>query len=95
MFIISLLARFVITLLRVYELLFVVRAIMSWFPMAQGGGFSYFLYSVTEPVLAPIRNVLHRIPALANIPIDFSVLVAFLLIDILRTLVLNILNILL
>ncbi len=87
MIIIEILRRFISTLLRVYELLFVVRAILSWFPMAQGGGLSYFLYSVTEPVLAPIRAVLHKIPALASFPIDFSILVAFILIDILRTVI--------
>ncbi len=91
MIIINILRRFILTLLRIYELLFVIRAIMSWFPMAQGGGFSYFLHTVTEPVIAPIRAVLHKIPALASFPIDFSVLVAFLLIDVLRTVILYIL----
>ena len=91
MIIIELLKRVIFTLLRVYEILFIVRAIMSWFPMAQGSSISFFLYSVTEPVLAPIRKVLHKIPALASLPIDFSILVAFLLIDVLRIAILNIL----
>ncbi|MBQ5777466.1 MAG: YggT family protein [Oscillospiraceae bacterium] len=91
MIIINIIRRFILSLLRVYEILFVIRAIMSWFPMAQGGGFSYLLYSLTEPVIAPIRALLHKIPALASLPIDFSVLVAFLLIDVLRTIILNIL----
>ncbi len=81
---IGILQRFILALLRIYELLFIVRAILSWIPPAQGSGFSYFLHSVTEPILAPIRAVLHKIPFFANLPIDLSVLVAFLLIDVVR-----------
>ncbi len=81
---------FIVILLRTYELLFIVRAILSWFPTVELGGIMDFLYSVTEPVLAPIRSVLHNIPFLQNLPLDFSVLVAFLLIDVIRTLILKI-----
>lgn len=87
---INLLRTFVSTLLRAYELLFIVRAIISWFPMMQTGAVMNFLYSVTEPILAPIRNVLQKIPFLQGLPLDFSVLVAFLLIDILRTIIIYI-----
>ncbi len=88
--IINLLRTFVSALLRAYELLFVVRAIISWFPMMQTGVLMNFVYSVTEPVLAPIRNVLQKIPFLQGFPLDFSVLVAFLLIDIFRTFIIYI-----
>ena len=81
---------FIIILLRVYELLFIVRAILSWFPTVDLGGIMDFIYSVTEPVLAPIRSVLHSIPFFRNFPLDFSVLIAFLLIDVIRTLILKI-----
>ena len=90
MFIIAILQRVVFALLRIYELLFIVRAIMSWFPMAQGS-FTYFLHTATEPVLAPIRAILQKIPGVAGLPIDLSVLVAFILIDVLRTLIIQIL----
>ena len=78
---------FIAALLRAYELLFIVRAILSWFPTANLGGFIEVLYNVTEPVLAPIRSVLQKIPFLQGLPIDFSVLVAFILIDTIRSLV--------
>lgn len=78
---------FIGTLLRVYELLFIVRAILSWFPMMNMGGIMEFLYAVTEPILAPIRSVLQKIPFLQGIPLDFSVLVAFLLIDVIRNII--------
>ncbi len=87
---IDILQMFVGTLLRVYEVLFILRAILSWFPMMQTGELMNVLYSLTEPVLAPIRSVLMRISFLQNLPIDFSVLVAFLLIDVIRTVILTI-----
>ncbi len=75
-------------LLRVYELLFIARALLSWFPGANTGGIGEFLYAVTEPLLAPIRQVLWKIPFLQGIPIDFSVLVAYILIDVIRSIIL-------
>ncbi len=74
--------------LRVYELLFIVRALLSWFPGANTGGIGEFLYAVTEPILAPIREILWKIPFLQGIPIDFSVLVAYILIDVIRSIIL-------
>lgn len=84
---INLMRMFIAALLSAYELLFIARAILSWFPMANLGGVMSFLYTVTEPVLAPIRSVLWRIPFLRELPIDFSVLVAFIIIDIIRNII--------
>ena len=84
---INLMRMFIAAVLRVYELLFIARAILSWFPMMELGGIMDFLYSVTEPILAPIRKVLQQIPFLQGMPIDFSVLVAFLLIDVIRRII--------
>lgn len=74
-------------LLRVYELLFIARALLSWFPGANAGGIGEFLYAVTEPILGPIRELLWKIPFLQGMPIDFSVLVAYLLIDVIRSII--------
>lgn len=82
--VINILRMFIDALLRAYEFLFIARAILSWFPMLNLGGIGEFLYNVTEPILAPIRAVLRKIPFLDGLPIDFSVLVAFILIDVIR-----------
>ncbi|MBR5478814.1 MAG: YggT family protein [Clostridia bacterium] len=57
---------------------------MSWFPIDGTNPIVSFLYAVTEPVLEPVRRVLFKIPALQSIPIDFSILVVFLLLSVLR-----------
>ena len=88
MMLINMIRGFLGALLRVYELLFIARALLSWFPGANTGGIGEFLYAVTEPLLAPIRQVLWKIPFLQGIPIDFSVLVAYILIDVIRSIIL-------
>ena len=51
-------------LLQVYLLCIFGRIILSWFPTQPGSPLASvmgFLYSITEPVLGPIRNVLPSI----------------------------------
>ena len=54
----------VLMLLQVYLLCIFGRIILSWFPTQPGSPVASvmgFLYSITEPVLGPIRNVLPSI----------------------------------
>jgi YggT family protein len=55
------LAQLLIQLLNLYVLAIIGRIILSFFPIAPGSplsGIASFLYSITEPVLGPIRNLL-------------------------------------
>jgi YggT family protein len=36
------------------------RSLISWFPLSRDNQFARLLYQVTEPLLAPVRNVLPR-----------------------------------
>ncbi len=56
------------------------RALLSWFDPAYRNPFSRVLFDITEPILAPIRRLL---PAM---PIDFSPLIALVVIGIIRSL---------
>ncbi len=70
-------------LLELYELLLLGRVLLSYFPISPSSpmaGVSHFLYTVTEPVLGPLRRV---IPPLGGIGLDLSPMVAFLVIGIL------------
>ena len=81
---------FVLTVL--YFVLF-ARIIMSWFPGAKDGPISNLIFTLTEPVLAPIRGVLQRImPGRGDGSgrmFDFSPLVAIILVQVIRSFVLN------
>ena len=52
------------TLLNLYTLIIFVRIILSWFPLQPGGlgaqVFS-FVYTLTEPVLGPLRRAIPAI----------------------------------
>jgi YggT family protein len=61
--------------IRIYSYLLWGRVILSWFPIQRGGAMESIynvLYTVTEPVLGPIRRA---IPPLGGF--DLSPIVAF------------------
>jgi YggT family protein len=64
-----------------------IRVIMSWIrPMGSRSGFFAFLFEVTEPVLSFFRKVIPRIGM-----IDISPIVAFLVIDLARSIIISLL----
>lgn len=73
-------------LLRVYELILLVRVLMSWFQPDPYNPIVRLLYNLTEPVLKPIRDMLPRTGMM-----DLSPLVAFLLLFALRSIIIRLL----
>lgn len=71
------------TLLLVYSLLIFARVIISWVRLDPYHPVVQFLYATTEPVLAPIRKLLPG----GGMMLDFSPLIALLLISVLRRLI--------
>lgn len=82
---IALLLRFVFVAIRLYELMLIARAILSWLPLGFSNPIVQFLYSMTEPLLAPVRNFLFRFPFFQSLPIDLSPLLVFVLLDVVKT----------
>jgi YggT family protein len=60
-----------------------VRALLSWFYPVGKDPWTRILVDITEPILAPIRSVLSRV---LPMPMDFSPIVAWLLIMLLQNL---------
>ncbi len=74
---------------RVLYLLIIARVILSWIPMGNpNNSVVNFIYEITEPILAPIRRLIPR----GSLPLDFSPLIAIILISILEGLVLGLLR---
>lgn len=67
-------------IINVFEIVLLLRVLISWFRLDPYNPLVRFLYDITEPVLAPIRAVL---PSTGMV--DFSPLVAFLLLFALRS----------
>ena len=61
--------------LRLYSIALFARIILAWFPLQPGGAMSSVygvLYSVTEPILGPVRRAMPNFGM-----IDFSPIVIF------------------
>ncbi len=76
-----------------FEMVLVARAVLSWFPISRNNKFVDLLHAITEPVLSPIRNMLNRSSIFNNSMLsmmDFSPIVAFLLIEVIRNVIFSI-----
>ncbi len=73
-------------LLRIIDSLILVRVILTFFPTLRTSKISYFVYQMTEPVLAPCRAILDKL-GLGMGMIDFSPILALMLLNMLQRLV--------
>ena len=78
-------AQLAILLLGAVNLAMLVRAVTSWIPDLDGAWLDV-VYMITELVVAPIRAIFELFPIFRNSPIDFSFLIAFLVLNIIQEL---------
>ena len=70
--------------LSLFQYILLARVLLSWFPnVDRTNPLIRLVYDITEPVLAPIRNLLPQ-----NLPLDFSPLIVILLISVIINVVL-------
>lgn len=60
-------------IINIYELILIVRIILTWVPHNAYHPAALFLYKITDPIIAPVRKV---IPPIMGI--DFSPIIVFL-----------------
>ncbi len=65
------------------QIAMLVRAVTSWFPGGDESVIGIVAYTVTEPVVIPVRKVLERFESVRNFPIDMSFFAAFMLVSVL------------
>lgn len=63
----------------------IARVLFSWMPSG-GGKLRSIIYDVTEPVLGPFRNIVPRLGV-----IDISPIIAIIVLDIVKTIILQLL----
>ena len=78
-------AQLAILLLGAVNIAMLVRAVTSWIPGLDGTWLDV-VYMITEPIVAPIRGLFELFPIFKNSPIDFSFLIAFLVLNIIQEL---------
>jgi len=72
-------------LLFILEVLIIVRIVISWLPVPRDNQLVDLLYKLTEPILAPVRNLLEKSALGKNSMIDFSPVIVFLLIGLIKS----------
>ena len=76
--------KFVYLLLTVLEFFMLFRAIMSWMPIDEDSKLFAFIYTVTEPIITPVRAILEKIPGMASFPLDLSFFATVMLLSIVQ-----------
>jgi YggT family protein len=79
--------QFVNLLFTALTIAIVARALLSWFNLPPGNRLSVILEEITEPVISPIRRVMPRMGMM-----DLSPLVAIILLNVIQSLLLQILS---
>ena len=74
-------------LLRIVEYLILARVILSWMPISNDNRLIDMLYQLTETILKPIRDLLAKSSFTQNTMLDFSPIVAFLIIMLIRNII--------
>jgi len=74
-------------LLDAVSLLLVIRAILSWiFPVPENNVL-FFIYTLADKIVEPVKRFLSRFRFVRECPIDLSFLAAFVLISFLRSVI--------
>ena len=70
--------------LSILQLLMLVRAVISWFPVDEESPAANFVYVMTEPIILPVRMVVERSETVRSMPIDISFFIALLLLSVVQ-----------
>ena len=84
-----LLIQTVSTFFKVLEFLIFARVILSWIPIGRNNSIVQLLYTLTEPILSPIRSLLDKSP-LGGMMLDFSAWFAMILLYFVQMILINI-----
>ncbi len=63
-----------------------LRVIVSWLPVRRENPLIRALFTVTEPILSPIRSIISKSSIGKNTMFDFSPIVAFLILSLISSL---------
>ncbi len=95
MYVLYMAARLVSLLLWILEIAMLIRAIVSWIPSLDGSRWMNIVYLITDPIVVPVRGLFEKISLFRNSPIDFSFIIAYLLLGIVQVVVSHLTSVLL
>ncbi len=86
----SLLVNSIDIFFRILNFLIFVRIIMSWIPGLNQTPFGGIIYSLTEPILGPVRHWIDKSPIGGGMMLDFSPVIALFLMQVISIVLKNI-----
>lgn len=75
-----------ITLIGFLEIAMFARAILSWFDQTGESRISAFLFTITEPIIFPIRALCEKMHWFEGIPFDIPFMLTYLVLILLQAL---------
>ena len=66
------------------EWLILIRIILSWLPIGRNP-VTQLLYTLTEPILGPVRSMMDKSPLGGGMMLDFSPVIALFVLSLLQT----------
>lgn len=75
----------IVWLLKLMKYAIIARAILSFLPIQRDGVVIKLIYQITEPILAPIRRLIERSAFGNSMMLDFSPIIAFMIIGLVES----------
>ena len=76
---------------RLINMFILIRVIFSWLRINPYSMFGQFIYGVTEPILSPIRDMIHQVFKYQGM-LDFSPIIGMILVNMVSSLVIGFLR---
>lgn len=70
---------------RAFDIVLLIYCVSTWFIRDPFNKFMMVLHTIVDPVLVPIRALLHKISFFREFPIDFSAFITFILCEIIMS----------
>ena len=84
-YVVYVLSRTILILIDILQLAMLVRAILSWIDPMHEWRISAFLYSLTEPVILPVRALCEKKHWFEGLPLDMPFMITWLLLSVIGT----------
>ena len=78
-------------LIRIIDWIILIRVLLSWIPIDRNSSLVKIVYSLSEPLLYPIREILRQSPLADGMMPDFSPIILILILQAIQTILHNIL----
>lgn len=76
---------FFLIFINLLEFLLILRCLLSWLVNMHTSRLAQFVYFITDPLVEPFRMLLDHFDFLRSVPIDFSPLCAYMLLQVMQS----------